>query len=178
MKPTTTVDGVPLAGLGRRFVARLIDGLLTGTVATLLTLPFLLTFLQGVSDWVDEQNRILEQGGVMTSDPFTIYSQTGFWTYAMVSLAAYVLVTGLYTVLLIRFKGATLGKKAMHVRVRPVAAEGLPTWGQATTRWLMYEVLGEIVSMYALLDILWPLWDTNKQALHDKVAKTIVVSAP
>ena len=29
--------------------------------------------------------------------------------------------------------------------------------------------------LYVLVDVLWPLWDAKKQALHDKVAGTAVV---
>ncbi|WP_054535704.1 RDD family protein [Herpetosiphon geysericola] len=38
----------------------------------------------------------------------------------------------------------------------------------------LFGLVGLIVR---LLDYLWPLWDTQKQALHDKVADTIVVQA-
>ena len=33
-------------------------------------------------------------------------------------------------------------------------------------------------SILNLLDVLWPLWDEKKQALHDKVAGTNVVMGP
>jgi len=29
--------------------------------------------------------------------------------------------------------------------------------------------------LYSLLDVLWPLWDDKKQAIHDKIAGTNVV---
>ena len=32
-----------------------------------------------------------------------------------------------------------------------------------------------LVSLITVLDLLWPLWDQKRQALHDKVAKTAVV---
>lgn len=35
--------------------------------------------------------------------------------------------------------------------------------------------VGAVGSLYSLLDSLWPLWDAQKQAIHDKVAKTNVV---
>jgi uncharacterized RDD family membrane protein YckC len=36
-------------------------------------------------------------------------------------------------------------------------------------------LVGLLSSLFSLFDVLWPLWDGNKQALHDKVAKTNVV---
>jgi uncharacterized RDD family membrane protein YckC len=37
------------------------------------------------------------------------------------------------------------------------------------------QVLSAVVSMLSLLDYLWPLWDSKRQALHDKIADTQVV---
>ena len=57
-------------------------------------------------------------------------------------------------------------------------------WGTVLARWFMQN-LGSVVAVvplvgllgwvYSLLDDLWPLWDGQRQALHDKVAHTNVV---
>jgi uncharacterized RDD family membrane protein YckC len=39
----------------------------------------------------------------------------------------------------------------------------------------MVPILGSVLGLYPVLNLLWPLWDDKKQALHDKVAKTNVV---
>ncbi len=58
------------------------------------------------------------------------------------------------------------------------------SWGTVLLRWAgqnwyaafgFVPVLGSLLGLYPLLDVLWPLWDDKKQALHDKVAKTNVV---
>jgi uncharacterized RDD family membrane protein YckC len=36
----------------------------------------------------------------------------------------------------------------------------------------------QLVSVAYLLDVLWPLWDIKKQAIHDKAAATNVVVGP
>ena len=36
-------------------------------------------------------------------------------------------------------------------------------------------LVGNLFSLAALVDLLWPAWDDKKQALHDKLAKTNVV---
>ena len=33
----------------------------------------------------------------------------------------------------------------------------------------------QVGGLYYLVDVLWPLWDGKKQALHDKAASTAVV---
>jgi len=39
-------------------------------------------------------------------------------------------------------------------------------------------VLSLISSLAYLLDVLWPLWDDKRQAIHDKAAATNVVLGP
>jgi uncharacterized RDD family membrane protein YckC len=174
-KPTATPDGVPLAGLGARLGAKIIDQLIIFLVVMLLSLPFLLTFIQGVRDYAQEVDA---QGSAYTapSNPFEIYSKTHAipWIVSVVLLS--VIIGGLYSVTMVHLRGATLGKLWLGVRVRPWAAEGRPTWGQASKRWASGELLAQVVSLYGWLDYLWPLWDDRKQALHDKWPGTVVVS--
>jgi uncharacterized RDD family membrane protein YckC len=174
-KATATPDGVPLAGLGARLGAKIIDQLLLFVVVMLLSLPFLLTFIQGIQDYAHE---VEAQGSSYTppTNPFDIYSQTHAipWFISVVLLS--VAISGLYNVAMVHLRGATLGKLWLGVRVRPWDAEGRPTWGQAAKRWASGELLAQVVSIYGWLDYLWPLWDDRKQALHDKWPATVVVS--
>jgi uncharacterized RDD family membrane protein YckC len=71
---------------------------------------------------------------------------------------------------------ASHGKSIAGVRVRPWAAEGRPTWAQVWQRWVTCELILTVVSIYAWVDDLSSLWDSRKQALHDKWPDTIVVS--
>jgi len=45
------------------------------------------------------------------------------------------------------------------------------------SRWAVFEVFSLIAGgLLLIIDCLWPLWDKPwRQALHDKVARTIVV---
>jgi uncharacterized RDD family membrane protein YckC len=79
-----------------------------------------------------------------------------------------------YTVLHGRPRGQTLGKRALGIRVigedfRPIG------YGRAFGRFLMSWVMWLACWLPGLLDGLWPLWDDKNQALHDKVADSIVV---
>ena len=84
----------------------------------------------------------------------------------------------------LRWRGATPGKMVCGLQVRLRERPGPLPWGTVLTRWLMQN-LGSAVAVvplvgllgwvYSLLDDLWPLWDGQRQALHDKAARTNVV---
>lgn len=71
-------------------------------------------------------------------------------------------------------RGQTLGKMAVGIKVARATDGGDIGYGEAFLRWLIAAVIG-FVPFGGLVDVLWPLWDDHKQALHDKAAKTIVV---
>ena len=67
-------------------------------------------------------------------------------------------------------KMATLGKKAMHIKVTDLSNNRI-TFGQATGRYF-----GKIISFLILfIGYFMMLWDERKQTLHDKMANTLVV---
>jgi uncharacterized RDD family membrane protein YckC len=87
-------------------------------------------------------------------------------------------LTGIYTVLLTKLKGQTLGKMAVGIKVVHTLDGSLPTWGHAIARWALPAAAALVPSVGGLcwlLIYLWILWDPNRQGLHDKVAKTVVV---
>ena len=45
-------------------------------------------------------------------------------------------------------------------------------------RWLLVAVLNFFCGLLGLLDGLWPLWDQQNQAWHDKAVSTVVVKLP
>jgi uncharacterized RDD family membrane protein YckC len=69
--------------------------------------------------------------------------------------------------------GQTIGKKIVHIRVRD-AAGGRAGYGKAFGRNLVARFIG-IIPLVGVIDVLWPIWDREKQCLHDKAASTIVV---
>jgi uncharacterized RDD family membrane protein YckC len=71
--------------------------------------------------------------------------------------------------------GQTPGKRAMGIRVRNEAG-GPAGYGRAFGRNLVARVIG-FFPLVGLVDVLWPLWDSRKQCLHDKAGSTIVVRA-
>ncbi len=90
------------------------------------------------------------------------------------------LIAALYYIPLTKLRGQTLGKMALGMRVRPLAQDGLPTWGQSVLRWVGQFAIAVLLSIvpgggiYSLLNAAWILWDPRRQCLHDKIAKTVV----
>ena len=79
-------------------------------------------------------------------------------------------------------RGQTPGKQLVGIRV--IKANGEPSgWGYTFVReFIIKGLLGGLLSsitggVYWVIDHLWPLWDGNRQALHDKMMSTLVVES-
>lgn len=72
-------------------------------------------------------------------------------------------------------KGQTLGKTWVHIKVVREANGNVPGVWLALGRYLMQSIL-TAVTLY--LNLLWPLWDSKNQTLHDKVCSTVVIRVP
>jgi len=156
-------SGVPamnFAGIGARFGAVLLDGVILG-------IP--LGILYGI-------------GAAVIAAGANANSTNGSGGGAAAGLGGLLIFVAfiiaiLYEPLMTARKGVhngqTFGKQAMHIRI--VSAQGGPiSTGQAWIRFLMRSfVSGSIF----YLGFLWALWDPNKQTWHDKVATTYVVNA-
>lgn len=183
----TTPDGVPLSGWWWRVLAQVIDGLLI----LLVSLPF------SLSGQVDSQ-RDLQR----LNDRLTTNTDMGAWwhdyftimQHQMRSELPWLLLPLVYIVGMLLWKGATVGKLAVGLRVRlrerpgrlPVASVLLRVLVQSGIgvlpyllfglgAWTIAAILVGPALIFGLLDILWPLWDKKRQALHDKLARTNVV---
>ena len=75
-------------------------------------------------------------------------------------------------------RGQTVGKMVWDIRVR--AATGGPLGPAKAARRYLVPALTAIPFLglaLGLADGLWPLWDPRRQALHDKLAGSVVVTA-
>ena len=100
--------------------------------------------------------------------------------FQALSIVLGLLVTLSYLTILESRKGAhngqTLGKQATGIRI--VRDDGRQmTFGRALLREGVGKYLLALITLYVYLvvDYLWPLWDRENQALHDKIASTHVV---
>ncbi|GGW77607.1 RDD family protein [Streptomyces lomondensis] len=153
--PTDPLAGMPpLADSGKRVLARLIDMILVGAVVWLLTWGF------DVNEYDVDSDRI-EVG-------------RSFWQSAV----AAVLYIAYDTVLTAR-TGQTLGKKLLHLRVANLDNGATPSAQNALMRaavlWLPFAFCCACV--WTAISGGWSFFDRPyKQGLHDKAAKTVVVS--
>jgi uncharacterized RDD family membrane protein YckC len=171
--PSTTPDGVQLAGWWLRVGARLLDGLFTFVLALPFTGWFYVRYLSTAVDWVQDRAAEAEAGSApsVAIPPWEIYQ------YAFAASVILLLVAGAYEVFFLRRSGATPGKRIFGISVRLRDRAGPPPMKAALGRTVCYFGF-QLVGMANLLDVLWPLWDDKKQALHDKVAATNVVVGP
>ena len=179
-KALTTPDGQPLAGLGARFVGRILDALLAVTLGLLAGFPLWVQAWRRLVDYLDSIGALDPNNPQPIRDPLALYTDSGIIGPIIGGVLVMTIVRAVYTIGLVGWKGATLGKMAVGVRIRSWDRPGVPTYWQATQRWLTGEFLAFVTGLvatgiYVLLDYLWPVWDSRKQALHDKWPKTVVV---
>lgn len=171
----TTPDGVRITSWLRRLAARLLDGLFVFVLSLPLTGYFLYRYLQAVADQVnDTKSTSLMPGADVLR-----------WELPL--LLVLLGVQAVYETVCLRRWSATLGKRVMGISVRMLDGAGRLGWPVIARRvGFLYGVsllsLVPVVSYVAavvwLLDYIWPLWDKPRQALHDKVAGTVVVEGP
>ncbi|CAL9447581.1 hypothetical protein SUDANB120_02376 [Streptomyces sp. enrichment culture] len=156
----------PLADFGRRLAARIID-----LVIVLIPL-FLIQLAFGTKQYVVETDR----GEDITDVVARSYSGTGL-AMMLISIFAYVGYDWFFT----RKDGKTPGKKAMGLRVAMLndgsVPQSGPALGRAVVLWLPTLICCRC--LWPLAIIVSILVDKPyRQGLHDKVAKTVVVTAP
>ncbi|WP_432547963.1 RDD family protein [Kineococcus sp. SYSU DK004] len=178
-KAVATPDGEPLAGLGARLLARTVDGVLVYTVTAVAVQSQLERVFAATGSFWQESLDAATTGAVQPSTDVlmnpNVVNAVSTITWALLAISA------VYTVLFLRFFGATPGKLLMGVRVRRWESPGLPGWWPSIARWATRDLPSQLLSVFGLawwlLDSLWPVWDKRRQGLHDKVGRTVVVRA-
>ncbi|HET6627692.1 MAG TPA: RDD family protein [Nocardioidaceae bacterium] len=176
----TTPDGQPLASWWQRAGAAVLDSLIVGIASGLLGLPFLISYGREYLRFMERQRADLDSGGTLS--PFAGMT-VGLEQLVILTLIG--LLVGLtYHAVFLRRRGATPGKMVLGLRVRLRERPGQLPWSAIARRLLVQNVAtlftpipfaSLAVGWFPLLDVLWPLWDDKRQALHDKAAGTNVV---
>src|SRR5262245_59922964 len=143
-------------GIGSRWArlfAAIIDGIILNAICPVIVAPFI-----GYGAMYSADSGHL--GKRLTSNALT----------AIVSLIYFILQHGRW--------GQTIGKRALSIRV-VLADDGGPIdYGTAAWRSIFTALIALVTcGIGALVDVLWILWDPRRQALHDKVARTVVMKA-
>lgn len=153
--PAGTVS-VEFQGFWIRLAASLIDGFILGIVYMVVFFGFgILAFGSAMAN--------PNSTGMYTLNPII------FLVYPILMVIGFAYQWGM----LLKFDGQTLGKKLLGIKV--ISADGNKlTFGQVVLR----ELVGKIASGI-IFDIgyIWAGFDPQKQAWHDKIAKTFVIKA-
>ncbi len=174
--PTTT-DGVPLSGYGKRVLARILDYLITAVIGIAVGWAW-------VSDLVSWYTGVLQRATDSGVLPDTATLQAEMSSRLTPVLIVSGIVALVYETGFLVWRGATPGKMAAGIHVRRTGRPGPLSIVDALKRqaltiagWALgsLPVLSTVLGFVVILDYAWPLWDSRRQALHDKIADTQVV---
>ncbi|WP_330175611.1 RDD family protein [Streptomyces sp. NBC_01498] len=154
----------PLASVGKRILARIVDWIIVAVPLALISIPF-----NVYTHWSNESNS--------WNDTVNGMNGGGQWVFRIIALIAYV---GYDTVMTQR-GGRTIGKKLFKIRVAMLNDGRVPdsraSFLRAVVLWVPALVC--CACLWPLLILLLLLLDRPyRQGLHDKAARTVVVSAP
>ncbi|MFD5106031.1 RDD family protein [Streptomyces cinereoruber] len=153
----------PLADSGRRILARLIDWVIVAVPLAIIGIPF------KVYDRVSSDDDF--------GDAVNSFNGGGQLVFQLITIVAYVA----YDTILTARNGQTLGKKLMKLRVAMLNDGSTPPMSQSLLRAVVLWLPALIccACLWPLLLLILILVDKPyKQGLHDKAAKTVVVSVP
>jgi len=178
----STPDGVVLSGWWKRVLARIIDNIIISIVALPLTFGPMKQVVNVFQDYIQQVANAVQAGSsTMPTQPDGLAGPI-----LQISLSMLVLYL-VYEIAFLTMTGATLGKRVVGISVRLRDEPGPPPLVAVLTRTAVKQVgditglvpvLGLFGSLFRLFDVLWPLWDPKKQAIHDKVGATNVVVGP
>jgi uncharacterized RDD family membrane protein YckC len=174
----TTEDGVPLAGWWWRALAVVIDAVIVGVSTSLLLLPIYLRLASTLGDYFRATVEAAQRGQPMPPQPdlTALLSSTDQLILLLVSLGVHTA----YITLFLRWRSATPGKLVVGLRVVPVdhgrSTERLG-WSTSVVRALFWTIPNTqaVLLVIRIVDVLMPLWNPKRQALHDLATKTQVV---
>jgi uncharacterized RDD family membrane protein YckC len=148
----------PLPSRGRRLLARIIDWLIVFVPVYLVAVP-------------------VAGSGYDYGDGGTSLTGTGSWVVEAVAWVLYFVYEGL----MLGWRGQTVGKMALRLRVASLRDGSVPDGNAAWIRSAVY-ALPLIIPCFGfvfwLMNVLSCTWDRPyRQCVHDKAAKTVVVPA-
>ncbi|MFD3725974.1 RDD family protein [Streptomyces sp. NPDC058671] len=162
---TDPLSGMPpLAESGKRIVARIIDWLIIAIPLAIIGIPF------------DIYSRATENGNDF-GDTVNSLNGGSQLAFQLITIVAYVA----YDTVMTARNGQTIGKKLMKLRVAMLNDGSTPPMSQSLLRAVVLWLPALIccACLWPLLILILILVDKPyKQGLHDKAAKTVVVSVP
>jgi uncharacterized RDD family membrane protein YckC len=154
--PPPSAVYAPYAPWWRRAIAAVLDWLLVAVPVGVLGAVF------GLVDVVREVDGDLATVEVSTRMSVLVFAATLIYSGLMDGSA----------------RGATVGKMALLIQVRDANTGGPIGFWRALGRRFIFLILFELYFLPGAVNALWPFWDPRRQAGHDKIVKSVVVSAP
>ena len=145
------------AGFGLRFLAYWVDFLI------LFPLGLVIQSLFGNNIFAVFQAQTLSDLQKVQSSPLFLLNM----------LVAFGLSFAYWLIFWVNYDGATPGKKLLGIKITRDNGDKL-TYSSAFVRCLGF-LVSSATSLFFGLGFIWIIWDKKKQALHDKIAGTIVV---
>ena len=180
--PGPRPHGLALAGLGARFVARMVDVIAVFVLCAIANAWFAIQFWQGVRPYYTEALRRGLDGDTSTENlPVVPQSAT---TLLLIICFVTTAVWFAYEVPASANSGQTLGKRLLGIKVVRLETADQLGFGRSLRRWsrlglptlLWYCCVGFVLQF---IDCLFVVIDRPlHQALHDKAAGTVVVRVP
>lgn len=159
-------QGPSLAEWWKRLVAAILDSVIVVIPANILGGIIFAGLFRASVPRFDPQTGQLESAGFVGG---ILAAQGAF-------LLMFLVLTAAYYVYFHGSRGQTPGKMVMKIKVIDEGTGATISYGSAFLRWLVPQLGGVLTcGILTLLDGLWPLWDARRQAIHDKVAKSLVI---
>jgi uncharacterized RDD family membrane protein YckC len=162
-----------LARSWRRLVAFVIDAAILTLVTGALWGRLLASFANRMSNAVEANSRHTRAAHGAYG---RVFSNTTGPYLAVLILTIIVAIT--YYWLLTAYWGTTIGKRAVGTWVVTAGGRSRVSLRRSLVRALIFVLGGEVVPLFFVVDNLWLAGDRQRQALHDKVAGTLVVRTP
>jgi len=163
----------PLAPRWRRLVGFVIDALILTVVTGALWGRLFAAYANRLSE---AAGRPAGVAPLSRDGAGPVFSQlTGPYLIVMIST---VIVAIIYYWLLTGYWGTTIGKRSVGTWVVNARDQSPVSLRASLLRALVFVLGGEVLPLFFLIDNMWLLWDPRRQALHDKAARTLVVTRP
>ncbi len=173
-------DGSVLAEWWRRLLARILDSIFSSVLGLIVAIPWLGPAMDVLERALRDFSTAASAGNQPDIAGFSADFAEALLPVTMVSLV----VSLVYEIGFLTWKSATPGKMLLGTVVRRVG-DGEPIGlvtaarrqvvGLVASAIAFVPFLGLFSTVLNVLDPAWLLWDPKRQALHDKVADTVVV---
>jgi uncharacterized RDD family membrane protein YckC len=177
--PTGAANDPSLAEWWQRLLARLIDGAVVGVVLIGLWIPIVLSATNRLRSVANQYSGNMNSPAAQNAMNHAFSQAFGqAFVAILLVVAANGVILFVYDWVQHGLWGQTLGKRALGTKVVTADTRSKISGGAAAGRAAVYglaPLVPFVGGIFGLLNELWLLWDPQRQCLHDKAARTVVV---